>query len=429
MWAELITSITGGFEMGLFDFLNTTANGGQMGASWDDPRTQGILAAAAGLLQAGGPNRQRVGLGQAIGQGLLTGMDAYQGAKSNQAMSKFRDLQLKQAEQQAADQAAAREWMNPVARFGQQNGSLAPTQQNAAAFHSQPQLSPQNRIMQMAMSGNPVLMAQAKAMRDSLPKVKDYNKVMVDGQAVYQPMYEDGSMGTPGNNQAAERLAFQNLGGHTVALNPFSGQQVAGFGNTLSPDAAASNSLGWANNSVSRQRLSFDQQQAGKPQFKDGYWVTPPQAGQMTGQVIATPIAAPAKGSPLATQQASAKVIPLLDKADFLLNDSTGSYLGTWTDMMAQGVGGSTKGARAASQLKALEGSIMMAQPRMEGPQSDKDAALYRQMAGQIGDSTVPVETRRAALQTIRQLHSMYTGGNPAAASQPAGGAKFLGFE
>lgn len=419
--------------MGLLDFLNTTANGGQMGASWDDPRTQGILAAAAGLLQAGGPNRQRVGLGQAIGQGLLTGMDAYQGARNNQAMGKLRDLQVKQAEQQEADQTAAREWMknfsDPVARFGQQNGSLAPTKQNAAAFASQPQFSPQNRIVEMAMSGNPVLMAQAKAMRDSLPKVKDYNKVMVNGQAVYQPMYEDGSMGTPGSNQAAERLAFQNLGGQTVALNPFSGQQVAGFGNTLSPDAAASNALGWANNSVSRQRLSFDQQQAGKPQFKDGYWVTPPQAGQMTGQVIATPIAAPAKGSPLATQQASAKVIPLLDKADSLLNDSTGSYLGTWADTMAQGFGGSTRGAQAASQLKALEGAIMMAQPRMEGPQSDKDAALYRQMAGQIGDSTVPVATRQAALQTIRQLHETYAGGNPAAASQPAGGFKFLGYE
>ena len=53
----------------------------------------------------------------------------------------------------------------------------------------------------------------------------------------------------------------------------------------------------------------------------------------------------------------------------------------------------------------------MMSQPRMEGPQSDKDVALYRQMAGQIGDSTIPIETRRAALNGIRQLHEKYTGG------------------
>ena len=51
-----------------------------------------------------------------------------------------------------------------------------------------------------------------------------------------------------------------------------------------------------------------------------------------------------------------------------------------------------------------------MAMPRMEGPQSDKDTALYRQMAGQIGDSTVPTSTRKAALGTIKNLHQKYAG-------------------
>ena len=51
----------------------------------------------------------------------------------------------------------------------------------------------------------------------------------------------------------------------------------------------------------------------------------------------------------------------------------------------------------------------MMAQPRMEGPQSDKDVALYRQMAGQIGDSSVPAAQKKAALQVIRQLHARYS--------------------
>lgn len=130
----------------------------------------------------------------------------------------------------------------------------------------------------------------------------------------------------------------------------------------------------------------------------------------------------------MANQQASARLLPLIDKADELLNNATNSYLGTGVDIAAQTIGGSTKGAQATAQLKALEGAIMMAQPRMEGPQSDKDVALYRQMAGQIGDSTVPVATRKAALQTIKQLHSTYAaGGNSPAAPTP--GVKFLGFE
>lgn len=52
----------------------------------------------------------------------------------------------------------------------------------------------------------------------------------------------------------------------------------------------------------------------------------------------------------------------------------------------------------------------MMAQPRMEGPQSDKDVALYKQMAGQIGDATVPAEQKKAALEVVKKLHQRYAG-------------------
>jgi hypothetical protein len=40
----------------------------------------------------------------------------------------------------------------------------------------------------------------------------------------------------------------------------------------------------------------------------------------------------------------------------------------------------------------------------MEGPQSDRDTVLYRQMASQIGDRTVPVENRKLALETLQTL-------------------------
>jgi hypothetical protein len=54
----------------------------------------------------------------------------------------------------------------------------------------------------------------------------------------------------------------------------------------------------------------------------------------------------------------------------------------------------------------------------MSGPQSDKDVLLYREMAGQVGDSTLPVETRKAALETIRQIQERY-------AKVPEGSSKF----
>ena len=177
----------------------------------------------------------------------------------------------------------------------------------------------------------------------------------------------------------------------------------------MSPDAVAANQLGWANNDVARFNAS-------KPTYHDGALVGP------DGSITKTPMYNPPKGSKEATRQASAKVLPLIEEAKKLLSGSTGSYVGAGVDAAAGAVGISTKGAQYAAKLKALEGSLMMAQPRMEGPQSDKDSALYRQMAGQIGDSTVPVETRMAALEGIQAMHEKYADVNPEPQSTISGG-------
>jgi hypothetical protein len=52
----------------------------------------------------------------------------------------------------------------------------------------------------------------------------------------------------------------------------------------------------------------------------------------------------------------------------------------------------------------------------MEGPQSDKDTALYRQAAGDIASATTPAGKKLAAIRTVRQLNEKYRALNP----QPA---------
>lgn len=112
-----------------------------------------------------------------------------------------------------------------------------------------------------------------------------------------------------------------------------------------------------------------------------------------------------------AKRQAAAKnTLSILDEADKLIDEATGSYIGAGADQAARAFGKSTNGAVATAKLKVLEGNLMLAQPRMEGPQSDKDTALYHQMAGQIGDPTVPRELKKAAVETIRQLQTKYAG-------------------
>jgi len=101
-------------------------------------------------------------------------------------------------------------------------------------------------------------------------------------------------------------------------------------------------------------------------------------------------------------------VLDMTKEARNLLKDSTGSLGGTGLDKVAASLGVSTKGAQAGAQLKVLQAGLMTNMPRMEGPQSDADVKLYQQAAAQIGDTTIPVETRAAALDTIDYLQRKY---------------------
>ena len=101
-------------------------------------------------------------------------------------------------------------------------------------------------------------------------------------------------------------------------------------------------------------------------------------------------------------------VLSLLDRADVLLPNSTGSVIGTGVDAAAGAFGYATPGAKAAQQLKMLQGALIAKMPKMSGPQSDKDVELYRQQVGEIGNSNLPIETRQSASLGLRQLQEKY---------------------
>lgn len=103
-------------------------------------------------------------------------------------------------------------------------------------------------------------------------------------------------------------------------------------------------------------------------------------------------------------------VLGILEMAKPLVEKSTGSYAGVARDEVAKLVGYSTDGAKAAASLKALQGTLVSKMPKMSGPQSDKDVQLYKEMAGQIGDPTIPAELKKAAMDTIRQINEKYAG-------------------
>ncbi len=87
---------------------------------------------------------------------------------------------------------------------------------------------------------------------------------------------------------------------------------------------------------------------------------------------------------------------------------ATASGIGTVRDAAGRAVGVTTAGAQDAARLQALSGWLVANVPRMEGPQSNYDVQNYMLMAGKIGDSTVPIKERSAALETVEMLQRKY---------------------
>jgi len=432
--------------------------------SMDDP----TMALAMGLLGSGGYSRMPV----STGQGLAAGYGAWQEAKRAQQQKALQDLQAQHMSQQIAQlnmqmDAAARalktkELLGQALRDGMGGQAQAPVEPYGGGYSpsvsnafgvpagvpridTPKQASSQgyaDRMMAAAMKAGDVD-AYNEAAKMKLEEKKlapkfatDVRVVSIGGKPTPVQMADDGSWRPMGADVSpAEKLHFADNGHLTgIGIDQYSGKVMSpGVQKLQSPDSIASNAVTMRGQNMtdarSRESLNFQRDQANKPQFKDGYWVVPPTGSQSSGRVIETPLSAPPKGSPRNIEQSSNKAVQLIDQADKILNDATGSYIGAGADIAAQTLGISTKGAQTTAKLKALEGALMMAQPRMEGPQSDKDVALYRQMAGQIGDPTIPIASRRAALNTIRELHAKYTGGANQAPKSPFSGPKFLGFE
>ena len=202
-----------------------------------------------------------------------------------------------------------------------------------------------------------------------------------------------------------------NQGDRQTFVNPVDLKPMGSFGLNMSPSERDASARGWASNGIAQQRLAMDKAELGNGQ-------KPPAGYRWKPDGTMEPIpGGPADmklTGPGAKIQDAKEVLSILDMAEPLLKKSTGSYLGAGIDAGARAFGVSTPGAEAAAELKALQGALVSKMPKMSGPQSDKDVQLYREMAGQIGDPTIPVATRQAAMQTIRVLNEKYAGGESA---------------
>ena len=186
--------------------------------------------------------------------------------------------------------------------------------------------------------------------------------------------------------------------------------------------------------SVEQAKIELEQKKGTVQQFGDGLYMVYPNGSAVP---ISSPTGQPVVKSTTTAAQQSAKneentriqrVETIIPEIRTLLSKATGSYLGAGADLLANTVGISTEGAKATAQLKTLSGQMVAAMPKMSGPQSDKDVAMYKDMAGNLSDPTIPIETRLAALDTIEKLNEKYkvlnSGGIPATIAKPSSGGK-----
>jgi hypothetical protein len=104
----------------------------------------------------------------------------------------------------------------------------------------------------------------------------------------------------------------------------------------------------------------------------------------------------------------------LIEEARSNLTNASGGYAGTAVSAVKGAAGVSDKTTQANRKLKLIGGWMVSNVPRMEGPQSNFDVKNYREMAATVGDTTIPIEDRMAALDTLQQLQSKYSGTAPA---------------
>lgn len=129
------------------------------------------------------------------------------------------------------------------------------------------------------------------------------------------------------------------------------------------------------------------------------------------------------KNSPQQDVKRAQNVLSLTQQAEQILSSgkATGSGIGSLLDTGASWFGVSTEGAQGTAQLSTIAGQLVSNMPRMEGPQSDKDVQMYKQMAGDLSNASLPVATRMAALKQLQALNEKYLGNNQQNLAPPAG--------
>jgi hypothetical protein len=101
-------------------------------------------------------------------------------------------------------------------------------------------------------------------------------------------------------------------------------------------------------------------------------------------------------------------VLDVAKRAELVLPKASSGIISNLFTMATDAAGIPTNKSLADAQLRVLGGQLTLAQPRMEGPQSNADSILYQQMAAEVANPNRPYQSRMAALEIVIGLNEKY---------------------
>lgn len=213
--------------------------------AFDDPITLALLGASSGFLDPRG--------------GMSGGFHgALQGLQAGHEIQRQNLLAQRQDQQLMRDMEARQLLSDTIARQQESGKTDLRSLGNA-----------------LIATGHPDLIKHGIEFNKGAPKVKTTTKVMRDGQAFAQPIFDTGEFGELSQLPAAEKLMQINQGSQVGLANPFTGQIQSAVGVGMSPGESArlAQSQQQFNQSqgLAQQRLALDQARAAmefSPEFQ-----------------------------------------------------------------------------------------------------------------------------------------------------------------
>lgn len=329
MALELFGSLMGGDTTTGINALLTPAQRALM-------NQQANLSAAAALLQAGGPSRQRVGLGQALGAALQAGQGAYQQARAGSLQDLLLGEKLKEA-QMLRDYQAALRGQPPTSAPAQAEaplnaaqasllsqtapvstaGPVGPTMQRAAIMDAAQVAPPAPAAMSDTERRFQELMRKAD-IANQFNKPEDAQKFLDQAFKIKPPeefstslQYGTSAQGTPisfvlsksggmklMDVQRNPEFSYQDTGSYVSVRDKNTNREIERIPKSMTPGEVASNriamgNLGVAQGNLALSRAAFERGAYDRVETPEGLMLVPKTPGG-----VAVPLIGP-DGKPL----------------------------------------------------------------------------------------------------------------------------------